>query len=93
MTSIIQMAIQDGQNRASAEYNLWLAKEAKRHAEKFNFDRSTKATRLRGLAYAAYWAASTPTEAKMAGILIDLFGDEQLDERFEPHNPLRSVRT
>lgn len=35
-----------------------------------------KATRLRKLAIAAYWAASTPLEAKMAGILLDLYAPD-----------------
>jgi len=33
----------------------------------------TKARQLSDLALSAYWAAQTPTEAKMAGILMDLF--------------------
>lgn len=37
---------------------------------------ATKAQRLRKLAIAAYWAASTPTEAKMAGILCDLYAPD-----------------
>ncbi len=36
----------------------------------------SKAARLRDLAVKAYWAASTPTEAKMAGILLDLFAPD-----------------
>ena len=32
--------------------------------------------RLRALAIKAYWAATTPTEAKMAGILMDLFAPD-----------------
>jgi len=36
----------------------------------------TKAQRLRALAIQAYWAASTPLEAKMAGILLDLFAPD-----------------
>jgi len=31
----------------------------------------SKAQRLRALAIQAYWAATTPSEAKMAGILLD----------------------
>ncbi len=38
-----------------------------------------KAERLRSLALAAYWAAKTPLEAKMAGILLDMFGDGRND--------------
>ena len=34
----------------------------------------SRARRLQHLAYQAYWVAATPTEAKMAGILVDLFG-------------------
>lgn len=36
----------------------------------------SKAERLRALAIKAYWAASTPMEAKMAGILLDLFAPD-----------------
>lgn len=36
----------------------------------------SKAARLRKLAIAAYWAVETPTEAKMAGILLDLFAPD-----------------
>ena len=36
----------------------------------------SKAERLKVLALAAYCAASNPTEAKMAGILLDLFAPE-----------------
>jgi phage terminase large subunit len=36
----------------------------------------TKAQRLRTLAIQAYWAARTPIEAKMAGILLDLFAPD-----------------
>lgn len=35
-----------------------------------------KAERLRKLAIAAYWAARNPTEAKMAGILLDLYAPD-----------------
>lgn len=35
-----------------------------------------QAQRLRALAIQAYWAASTPLEAKMAGILLDLFAPD-----------------
>lgn len=37
---------------------------------------ATKAKRLRDLAIKAYWAAETPKEAKMAGILLDLFAPD-----------------
>lgn len=40
----------------------------------------TKAARLRALAIAAYWAAENPKEAKMAGILLDLFAPDMRDE-------------
>ena len=40
----------------------------------------TKAARLRELALAAYWAAVTPKEAKMSGILLDLFAPDLRDE-------------
>jgi hypothetical protein len=36
----------------------------------------SKAEKLRALAIMAYWAASTPVEAKMAGILMDLFAPD-----------------
>lgn len=36
----------------------------------------TKAQRLRVLAISAYHAARTPLEAKMAGILLDLFAPD-----------------
>lgn len=36
----------------------------------------TKAAKLRALAIAAYHAAQTPMEAKMAGILLDLFAPD-----------------
>lgn len=36
----------------------------------------SRLARLRSLAIAAYWAARTPTEAKMAGILMDLFAPD-----------------
>lgn len=35
-----------------------------------------RATRLRNLAVQAYWAAKTPTEAKMASILLCLFAPD-----------------
>ena len=35
-----------------------------------------KEVRLRKLAIAAYWAAKTPLEAKMAGILLDLYAPD-----------------
>lgn len=35
-----------------------------------------KAARLRNLAVQAYWAARTPTEAKMAGILLCVFAPD-----------------
>jgi hypothetical protein len=38
-----------------------------------------KADRLRALAIAAYHAAETPKEAKMAGILLDLFAPEMAE--------------
>lgn len=38
-----------------------------------------KAAKLRALAIQAYWAAKTPTEAKMAGILTDLFAPDLSD--------------
>lgn len=41
--------------------------------------REPKAARLRKLAIAAYWAASNPMEAKMAGILLDLFAPDVSD--------------
>lgn len=43
----------------------------------------TKARRLRELAVAAYWAARTPTEAKMAMILMLIFAPDvvMLNER------------
>lgn len=34
----------------------------------------SRLTALRQLTYASYWAAENPTEAKMAGILVALFG-------------------
>ena len=40
----------------------------------------TKAARLRTLAIQAYWAASSPLEAKMAGILLDLFAPDVLEK-------------
>jgi hypothetical protein len=39
----------------------------------------TKAQRLRALAIQAYWAASSPLEAKMAGVLLDLFAPDVAD--------------
>ena len=41
---------------------------------------STKRLKLRDLALQAYHAASTPTEAKMAGVLCDLFIPERRGE-------------
>ena len=35
-----------------------------------------KRVKLRALAIKAYWAAQTPLEAKMAGILMDLFAPD-----------------
>lgn len=35
-----------------------------------------KAPLLRDLSIKAYWAAQSPTEAKMAGILLDLFAPD-----------------
>jgi hypothetical protein len=40
----------------------------------------SKAERLRQLALQSYWAAETPKEAKMAGILIDLFAPDVRDD-------------
>lgn len=40
----------------------------------------SKAATLRQLAIAAYWAAQTPLEAKMAGILMDLFAPAIADK-------------
>ena len=44
---------------------------------------------LRRLAIAAYWAASTPKEAKMAGILLDLFAPDVSERR--PRYQIREV--
>lgn len=39
-------------------------------------DGMTKTAKLRALAVQAYWAAKTPLEAKMAGVLLDLFAPD-----------------
>lgn len=41
---------------------------------KYAMGATSRTEALRQLAYAAYWRADTPLEAKMAGIIVDLFG-------------------
>ena len=53
----------------------------------------SRAKRLRDLAVMAYWAARTPIEAKIAGVLLDLFApdvvrlDGRGDDAFMDHTP------
>lgn len=44
----------------------------------------SKLARLRALAIQAYWAARSPLEAKMAGILMDLFASDLTERERRP---------